>query len=322
MIIRSGSFQHHTNGNFRKVVTQPGLNSIDTISWSSLRSISDPYIQLCKPRIVVMVVVVTALGFLLAGGSPISGFETLFWTVIGTVMTGGGASVLNQYLERDSDALMARTCKRPIPAGLITPEVALYFGILLCLAGVTALVLMVNLLTGFLGLLTAFLYVLVYTPLKKITWMNTLVGAIPGALPPVGGWTAVTGNIDGGAIALFLILFIWQMPHFYAIAWMYKEDYAKGGFKMLPVVDPTNKQTFFQIILFCHILILVSLLPTWLGLTGSLYLVIAVSAGGYFLVRGLEFVCNATRLNARGVVLASLVYLPALLFAATLDSSF
>lgn len=288
---------------------------------TGLRERLDPYLQLCKPRIVSMVVVVTALGYLLAGGNPFSSIILLLGTVLGTVMTGAGSSVLNQYLERDSDALMDRTSKRPLPQGVVTPEAALYFGIFLCLAGIGTLLFFVNLLTAFLGLLTAFLYVLVYTPLKKITWMNTLVGAIPGALPPVGGWTAVTGSIDAGAIALFLILFIWQMPHFYAIAWMYKDDYAKGGFKMLPVVDPSNRQTFFQIILFCHILILVSLLPTWLGLTGSLYLFAAVIAGGYFLVKGVDFVCNTTRISARGVVIASLLYLPALLIAATLDAN-
>lgn len=300
-------------------MTQAVAEDVRCIGRATLRERLDPYLQLCKPRIVSMVVVVTVLGFLLAGGNPFTDLVLFFGTVIGTVMTGAGSSVLNQYLERDSDALMDRTAKRPLPMGVVTPDAALYFGIFLCLAGIGILLFFANLLTAFLGLLTAFLYVLVYTPLKKMTWMNTLVGAIPGALPPVGGWTAVTGEVDPGAIALFLILFIWQLPHFYAIAWMYKEDYAKGGFKMLPVVDPTNKQTFFQIILFCHVLILVSLLPTWLGLTGPLYLVSAVAAGGYFLVKGVEFVCNATRLSARGVVIASLIYLPALLVAATLD---
>lgn len=290
------------------------------VSWRE-RVSANPYFQLCKPRIVGMVIVVTALGFLLAGGNPLSLFGTFFWTVVGTVMTGAGSSVLNQYIERDSDALMPRTAKRPLPQGIVSPDMALYFGIFLCLGGVSALVSMVNLLTGFLALLTAFLYVLVYTPLKKVTWMNTLVGAIPGALPPVGGWTAVTGEIDAGAIVLFLILFVWQLPHFYAIAWMYKDDYAKGGFKMLPVVDPSNKRTFFQMILFCHVLILVSLLPAWLGLTGTAYLVAAVMAGGYFLVKGLEFVGNANRLNARAVVIASLIYLPTLLAAAMVDGN-
>lgn len=291
-----------------------------TVGWRD-RVVANPYFQLCKPRIVGMVIVVTALGFLLAGGNPIGLLGTLFWTVLGTVMTGAGSSVLNQYIERDSDALMNRTAKRPLPQGSVSPDAALYFGIFLCLGGVSVLVSMVNLLTGFLALLTAFLYVLVYTPLKKVTWMNTLVGAIPGALPPVGGWTAVTGEVDAGAIVLFLILFVWQLPHFYAIAWMYKDDYAKGGFKMLPVVDPSNKRTFFQIIFFCHILILVSLLPTWLGLTGTAYLVAAVLAGGYFLVKGLEFVGNANRPNARAVVIASLIYLPTLLAAAMVDGN-
>ncbi len=276
----------------------------------------DPYIVLCKPRIVGMVIVVTALGYLLAGGDPFLSPIHLIATVIGTVMTGAGASALNQYIERESDALMKRTAGRPLPTGVLNPDNALYFGLALVLSGVGLLVFQVNLLTGFLALLTAFLYVLVYTPLKKVTWLNTLVGAVPGAIPPVGGWTAVTGNIDSGAILLFVILFVWQIPHFYAIAWMYKDDYARGGYKMLPVVDTSGKRTFEQIVQHCHLLILVSFFPAWLGLTGFSYMIGVVIAGGYFLIRSLEFTGQPSYARARAVVVASLIYLPTLLFTA------
>ncbi|MDZ4785245.1 MAG: heme o synthase [bacterium] len=278
------------------------------------------YYELCKPRIVAMVCVITALGFILAGGNIFNSFALFAMTVLGTVLTGAGSSALNQYIERDSDKLMDRTARRPLPSGKLAADSALYFGLITILFGVAILVVGVNLLVGFLSLLTAFLYVLVYTPLKKITWINTTVGAIPGALPTVGGWVAVTGSIDLGAMVLFLILFLWQHPHFFAIAWMYKDDYEKGGHAMLPVVDKTGKATFRQMSWYTHHLILASILPVWFGLAGTSYLIGSILAGAYFLVSTLEFYKSANRVTARKVVVASLVYLPVLLGLVILEA--
>ncbi|MEE9189755.1 MAG: heme o synthase, partial [Candidatus Neomarinimicrobiota bacterium] len=194
------------------------------------------YIDLTKPRIIVMILVTTAFSFYLAahGFQP---YNLLAAVLIGTALLKGGAATLNHYLERDADSLMERTRSRPLPAGIIPPQNALSFGLILILFGVIILLLYVNLLTAFLGLLSVFLYVLVYTPAKRITWINTTIGAIPGALPAMGGWAAATGTLDWGAWIMFGIIFFWQHPHFYAIATMCREDYNKAGFKMLPVID-------------------------------------------------------------------------------------
>lgn len=269
-----------------------------------------------------MVVVVTVLGFILAGGEIFSNPTLFFATLLGTIMTGAGSAALNQFLEIDSDSLMKRTMNRPLPKKEISPESALVLGLVLILGGVFLLVTKVNLLTGFLALLTAFLYVLVYTPLKRVTWLNTMIGAIPGALPPVGGWVAVTGTMDIGAWLLFLILFIWQQPHFFAIAWMYREDYARGGYKMLPVVDPSGCSTFRQIVWFSHLLIAVSILPVWYGLVGVVYLATAIMIGVYFLTPGLALAKSKSHNDARRVLKASLIYLPALLIAVIIDSGY
>jgi protoheme IX farnesyltransferase len=198
------------------------------------------YLSISKPRIGGMVLVTTLMGYLLAGGTPDA---TLYLTMIGTLFTCAGAAALNCYLERNYDRNMQRTCGRPLPQGLIAPEHALSYGLILVIGGVTLLAYSVNLLCAFLALLTAFLYVMVYTPLKRITWLNTLIGAIPGALPPVGGWVGATGELSAGAWILFAIMFLWQHPHFFAIAWLYREDYAQGGFKMLPSLEVDGSRT-------------------------------------------------------------------------------
>src|SRR5215470_2813459 len=200
------------------------------------------YFELTKPRILVMVLVTTALGFLL-GSADHGSFALLLLTLLGVGAATGGAAVLNNYLERDFDAKMARTRGRALPAGLIEPSRALSFGVGLVLTGVLLLTVTVNLLNGFLVLLAAFLYVLVYTPLKRVTWLSTTFGAIPGAIPPMAGWAAATGRLDPGAWALFAILFAWQHPHFFAIAWMFREDYRSAGFKILPAIEPTGLRT-------------------------------------------------------------------------------
>jgi heme o synthase len=212
------------------------------------------YCELTKPRIMSLVLVTASIGYFL-GGQGIRSYLQLLLMLTGTAFCCGGAGVLNHYLERDADLRMKRTRGRPLPAGIVAPADALAFGIVLVILGTVLLVWKVNLLTGFLALLTAFLYALVYTPLKRVTWLNTFVGAIPGAIPPMGGWAAATGGLEVGAWILFLILFVWQHPHFYSIAWMYKEDYERGGFKMLPVVEPDGKSTFRQIVIYSVLLI-------------------------------------------------------------------
>jgi len=279
------------------------------------------YLELTKPRISSLVLVTTLIGFFL-GGRGIHSTELLFYTLFGALLTCAGASALNHYLERDSDRKMFRTQNRPIPKGIISPAKALIYGVVLVLFGVVVLYVKVNLLTAFLSLLTAFLYVLVYTPMKKLTWLNTTIGAIPGALPPMGGWAAATNEISLGSWVLFLILFVWQHPHFYAIALMFKDDYKRGGFKMLPVIDETNKKTFIHIVAFSILLVPASLLPTVIGMSGKLYLYGAMLLSLTLLLIGLSLSASRSLQDARKLLRATVVYLPLLLFLIILDVSF
>lgn len=282
------------------------------------RSIFAAYRELAKPRILTMVLVTTVLGYAMAGGEW--DFTYLLGLLVGTGMVAGGAGALNHYLERDADARMNRTKNRPIPSGQVSPIAALNYGAYLVLAGTILLGLQVNLLTAHLGLLSAFLYALVYTPLKRLSWWNTPVGAIPGAIPPLMGWSAATNNLSLGAWVLFGILFIWQHPHFYAIAWMFKDDYARGGFKMLPVVNPDGKSTFRQIIAYSVILIPVSLVPTLIGMSGWLYFTGALAIGLFMLAASLTLVRSHSFHDARKVLRASIIYLPALMGLIVLDT--
>ncbi|MCL4126754.1 UNVERIFIED_CONTAM: hypothetical protein GTU68_029691, partial [Idotea baltica] len=276
------------------------------------------YLELAKPSILKLVLVTTALGYFLAK-NEFSGFLILFYTLIGTALACGGAGALNHYIERDLDSKMKRTACRPIPSGLIAPNDALAFGILLVIFGTAFLVWQVNLLTGFLALMTAFLYVFVYTPLKRITWLNTFIGAIPGAIPPMGGWAAATGGLELGAWALFLILFVWQHPHFFAIAWMYRDDYKKAGFKMLPSIDEDGTRTFKQIIYYSVLLIPVSLLPTFLGLTSFVYAIGALIIGVLLLITGFEVSRLRTTKAAGKLLRGTVIYLPILFVLIILD---
>ena len=279
------------------------------------------YIDLTKPRILLMVLVTTALGFFL-GGKGIASWPLLFVTLLGTALSCGGASALNHYLERDVDGKMERTKNRPLPKGIITPQNALSFGVILTLSGVIILDTYVNLLTAFLSLLTAFLYILVYTPMKRLSWLNTTIGAIPGAIPPMGGWAAASGDLGVGAWVLFFILFAWQHPHFYSIAWMFKEDYGRGGFKMLPVVEPDGKKTFLHIRIFAVLLILVSTLPTVIGMSGYVYLTGAMIAGTVVFLLGVSLSSSKSLPAARRLLRATVIYLPLLLFLIVLDAGF
>src|SRR5215471_9526890 len=277
------------------------------------------YLELTKPRILVMVLVTTTLGFLLGSGAHGS-YGLLLLTLVGVGSSTGGAAVLNNYLERDFDAKMARTRKRALPAGLIEPHRALVFGVGLVLVGVLLLAVEVNLLTGFLVLLAAFLYVLVYTPLKRITWWNTTFGAIPGAIPPMAGWAAATGHIGPGAWALLAILFAWQHPHFFAIAWMFRDDYRAAGFKMLPVIEPSGRRTVRLAVGFSVVLLGVSLIPALIGMAGWLYFVGTFLIGLLMVAVAANFAREHSVGNARQLLKASILYLPLLLLFIIVDT--
>ena len=279
------------------------------------------YLELTKPRILIMVLVTTAFGFLLGGGNRDS-VALLFFTLLGVGCSTGGASALNNYLERDFDAKMVRTRGRALPAGLIEPFRALMFGVSLVLLGVLLLAWAANLLASFLVLLAAFLYVLVYTPLKRITWLNTTVGAIPGAIPPMAGWAAATGHVGVGAWALFAILFAWQHPHFFAIAWIFRDDYRAAGFKMLPAIEQSGVRTVRFTVGFSLILLAVSLVPTMIGMAGWVYFFGTFVLGLLMLVATLTFARDRNAVTARGLLRASIVYLPLLLASIILDAGF
>ncbi len=284
------------------------------------KSILEAYIELSKPNIMSLVLITTVLGYYL-GGNGIESWLTLIITLIGTALSSGGAGALNHYLERDADSLMERTKNRPIPKGIIQPGNALMFGILLVLAGTVILVMQINLLTGFLSILTAFLYVLVYTPLKRITWLNTSIGSVPGALPPMGGWAAATGELETGAWILFAIMFLWQHPHFYAIAWMYKEDYALAKFKMLPVLEPDGKRTIRQIFWHLTLLVPVSVLLYIEGNSGLIYAIGVIFLTGLFFISAIPIAKDRTIKSAKLLLKSSVIYLPALLILIIIDKN-
>ena len=283
-------------------------------------SLVSAYFELTKPRILSLVLVTTALGFYL-GGQGIHSVSRFLFLLLGAGLVCAGSSALNHYLEREFDSKMFRTRNRPIPTGMISPQNALNFGVILILMGLVILYVKVNMLTAFLSLLTTFLYIMVYTPMKRVSWLNTTIGAIPGAIPPLGGWAAATGHLSFEAGMLFLILFVWQHPHFYAIAWMCREDYERGGFKMLPVVDRDGKSTLRQILIYSLALIPVSLIPTWLGISGKIYFLGALAAGIYVLRMSYEFIRSQTMLTAKNLLRATVIYLPILLILIIVDGT-
>jgi heme o synthase len=272
------------------------------------------FVELTKPRITFLVLITTMMGFYM-GSSDSVRLLLLFNTILGTGLVAAGASALNQYVERELDARMVRTRHRPLPGGRMLPPEALIFSIAISLAGVTYLTLLVNPLTGLLGALTLAAYILIYTPLKTRTALCTLVGAVPGAMPPLMGWTAVRGEVDGVALSLFAILFLWQMPHFYAIAWIYTEDYRRGGF----IVHSSGESTGRQIILYCCALIPISLLPSVFGVTGRTYLLGALLFGFIYLGYGCAVALFRSNTHAQRLLRISVLYLPALLVLMLID---
>jgi protoheme IX farnesyltransferase len=276
------------------------------------------YLELTKPRITWLIVMSTAVGYYFGHTGP-----WLIWplihTLFGTALMASGTAALNQWYERDADKHMKRTQMRPLPSGRLQPTPSLVFGIIVALAGALEMGLGVNWLTAGLGTLTLAMYLFLYTPLKQKTWWSTTVGAFPGAMPPLIGFAGAANALTADAWVLGAILFLWQFPHFYAIAWMYREDYSRAGIQMLPVVEPDGESTARQILLYSILLIPISLLPKMMGMTGTIYLVGALAMGIAFLYSGVQVLLNKTKLRARRVLLTSVVYLPVLYLLMVLD---
>jgi protoheme IX farnesyltransferase len=279
------------------------------------------FLELTKPRITVFILMSTGVGFLFGTrmGNPWTWLE-LVHALLGTFLIASGTAALNQWYEREGDALMRRTERRPIPSGRVTARDAFVFGTALSAAGFFELLLGVNALTALLALFTLASYLFVYTPLKRRSPISTTIGAVPGAMPPLIGYAAASGHLNYEAGILFAILFLWQFPHFYAIAWMYRDDYARAGIRMLPVVEPNMDSTAWRILWFSAALLVTSLVPSYFAMAGPYYLFGAVALGGLVMYTGLRAVQIRTLAQARRVLLASIVYLPLLYGLLALDS--
>lgn len=273
--------------------------------------------ELVKARLTLLVLVTTAVGFYLGSEPPID-YQLLFHTVFGTAAAAAGAAALNQWWERQADALMRRTMARPIPAGRMAPVQALLLGAALSVFGVVYLAIACNALSATLAAVTILVYIFAYTPLKRASTANTAVGAIPGAIPPMIGWAAARGDISAGAWTLFVIVFLWQMPHFFAIAWMCREDYSRAGFRMISSDDPTGERSASQSVFFCILLLVLAGLPAFVGLASYVYEAVELVLGGLFIVIAMRFLRLRTQSAARSLFLASIAYLPLLLAALVL----
>ncbi len=276
------------------------------------------FFALTKPRMVLMILVTTCVGFYL-GSSGAMDTLRLVYTLLGTALAAGGTLALNQFLERDLDGKMERTRLRPLPAGRLQPGEALAFGTTVTVAGLLFMVFAVGELSALVTAVTVVSYLFAYTPLKRRTSLCSVLGAIPGALPPVTGWVAARGDLGPGAWVLFAILFLWQMPHSLAIGWLYRADYARAGIRLLPVIEPDGCSTGRQIVGNCLALLAVGLMPTLIGLTGSVYFVGALALGAGLLVCGIVLAVSRRAADARRLVFASLVYLPVLLVLMALN---
>jgi heme o synthase len=276
------------------------------------------FVTLTKPRLNLLVLVTTLAAVYLAApeGLPL---PLVAHTLLGTALVAGGAAALNQVWERRTDLLMRRTAGRPVPSGRLRASESAWFGMTLSTAGLLELALAVNSISAFVAALTLVSYVLVYTPLKTRSSLSTLVGAVPGALPPVIGWAAATGEITLPALVLFGIVFFWQMPHFLAIAWMHRDDYAKAGMPLLPVLEPDGRRTGQQALLYAVVLWPVSLMPAVVGLAGLPYALVATFLGFAFIWLSADFARRRTMPTARGLFLFSITYLPVLWTALVVD---
>jgi protoheme IX farnesyltransferase len=276
------------------------------------------YVDLAKPRVVVMIVLTTLVGFYL-GSQGATDYWLLFHTLASTALAAAGTLALNQYLERDLDAVMLRTRSRPLPAGTLAPRDALAFGNLVAAAGIVYQSLAVGALPALVTAVITASYLFLYTPMKRWTPFCSVVGAVPGALPPVTGWAAAAGDLGIGAWVLFAILFLWQLPHSLAIARMYRDDYARAGIRLLPVIDPEGGSTGRQIVINSAALLSVALLPTIVGLSGSVYFFAALLLGIMLLAFSIQLARTRLLADARRLLFASLIYLPALLGVMALD---
>jgi protoheme IX farnesyltransferase len=279
---------------------------------SRVASRANAYVALTKPDVSFLVVITTAAGFYMGSRGPVDWLHMVH-TVFGTMLIAAGTAALNHYIERDSDRLMRRTASRPLPSGVLKPRQALLYGIALSIAGALYLYFAAGTLAAALGVATCLGYLLAYTPLKRRTVWATFVGAFPGAIPPMIGWVAATGKLDLGAWLLFAILFFWQFPHFHAIAWMYREDYARAGILMLPVVDPEGSRTFRQILVTAAALVGVSLLPAIAGLTGVFYFFGALGLSVALLQVCVWAASAKTNTRAKWLMHATVAYIPLLL---------
>ncbi len=278
------------------------------------------YLDLTKPRITFLIVLTAAAGFCLGAKGRLD-YLQFTHAMLGIALLSSGIATLNQYMERELDGLMRRTMSRPLPSGKLAPLEALVFGVGLTIIAEVYLALLVNPLTALFGLAVIAGYLFMYTPLKTRTTLSTAVGAFPGALPPLMGWTAASNEVTTGAWVLFAILFLWQFPHFLAIAWMYREDYGRAGIRMLPVVEPEGRVTGQQIVVYTLMLLPVSLLPTLLGISGRVYFYGAILLGSLFLVSSISAALSKTRQQARRLLLASVLYLPLLFGLMVINSS-
>ena len=296
-----------------KATAQP-LTSVASAekSWPAI------YADLFKARLTFLVLLTALVGFYLGSSGPVD-YLLMVHTILGTALVASGASALNQLWEREYDAQMRRTQDRPLPSGRLQPQTVLLIGCGCATAGLCYLGLAVNWLTCLIGACSLVIYVFVYTPLKRVTWLNTVVGAIPGGLPPLMGWAAARGHLSPDGWALFGILAIWQLPHFMAIAWMYRDEYARAGFKMLPVLDPNGHRTGSQAVTHTLALVPLSLYPSLVKLTGPVYFTGALVLGLVFLWSAVQFSRQLTVSRARQLFFVSILYLPLLLGLMVLD---
>lgn len=302
-----------------ETTTRNAVSSVTTLNSAAAldKSWALVFADLVKARLTLLVLLTTCVGFYLGERGPVDGL--MFHALLGTALVAAGAAALNQLLERDYDARMHRTASRPLPSGRLQPATVAIFGGLCSVAGLIYLAALVNLLTSVLGAVTSISYLFIYTPLKRLSWVNTLVGAIPGALPPLMGWVAARNELNGEGWTLFAILAFWQIPHFMAIAWLYREDYARAGFVMLPNVDAEGTRTGFHAVGNTVALFVASLCPFLLGLNGVLYLVVALLAGAAYAACAVRFARQLTARRARQLFLVSIIYLPLLLLAMVCD---
>jgi len=278
------------------------------------KSLAAVFADLIKARLTALVLLTTFVGFYLGETGSVN-YLLMFHALFGTALVAAGAAALNQWLERDYDAKMRRTASRPLPSGRLQPSTVAIFGGLCSILGLIYLAVLVNPLTSVVGAVTSVSYLFIYTPLKRVTWVNTLVGAIPGALPPLMGWTAARNELSGEGWALFAILAFWQIPHFMAIAWLYKEEYAKAGFVMLPNIDADGSRTAQQSVSNTIALLLASLCPFAFGLNGKIYLAAALILGAGYFWCAVRFAQQLTAPRAKQLFLASIIYLPLLIAA-------